>query len=79
MVNFLIDEFNATKNTVSKMVFIIVNQVNRNIFDINNSRLSSDIEKYFIVILKNILKDIQNKKEIKLNLLQWTYINLIIN
>ena len=42
-----IDEFNATKDTVSKMAFIIVNQDDKNIFDINNSRLSSDIEKYF--------------------------------
>ena len=42
-----IDEFNATKDTVSKMAFIIVNQNDRNIFDINNSRLSFDIEKYF--------------------------------
>ena len=42
-----IDEFNATKDTKSKMAFIIVNQDNRNIFDINNSRLSLDIEKYF--------------------------------
>jgi len=42
-----IDEFNATKDTISKMAFIIVNQDNRNIFDINNSRLSNDIEKYF--------------------------------
>lgn len=42
-----IDEFNATKDTKSKMAFIIVNQNNRNIFDINNSRLSIDIEKYF--------------------------------
>ena len=42
-----IDEFNATKDTISKMAFIIVNQDCRNIFDINNSRLSNDIEKYF--------------------------------
>jgi transposase len=42
-----IDEFNATKDTKSKMAFIIVNQDNKNIFDINNSRLSLDIEKYF--------------------------------
>lgn len=42
-----IDEFKATKDTISKMAFIIVNQDNRNIFDINNSRLSNDIEKYF--------------------------------
>ena len=31
----------------SKMAFIIVNQEDKNIFDINNSRLSLDIEKYF--------------------------------
>lgn len=42
-----IDEFNATKDTISKMAFIIVNQDKHNIFDINNSRLSFDIEKYF--------------------------------
>lgn len=42
-----IDEFSATKDTKSKMAFIIVNQVQKNIFDINNSRLSIDIEKYF--------------------------------
>ena len=42
-----LDEFNATKDTVSKMAFIIVNQDKHNIFDINNSRLSFDIEKYF--------------------------------
>lgn len=42
-----IDEFNATKDTISKMAFIIVNQENLNIFDINNSRLSIDIQKYF--------------------------------
>ena len=42
-----IDEFNATKDTKSKMAFIIVNQEQKNIFDINNSRLSIDIEKYF--------------------------------
>lgn len=63
--NFLevmgIDEFKATKDTKSKMAFIIVNQDKRNIFDINNSRLS--------MILRSISKDILNKKEIKLNLL----------
>ena len=42
-----IDEFNATKDTKSKMAFIIVDQNKHNIFDINNSRLSLDIEKYF--------------------------------
>lgn len=42
-----IDEFKATKDTISKMAFIIVDQDRKNIFDINNSRLSKDIEKYF--------------------------------
>jgi transposase len=42
-----IDEFKATSDTISKMAFIIVDQNNKNIFDINNSRLSKDIEKYF--------------------------------
>ena len=42
-----IDEFSATKDTISKMAFIIVDQTNKNIFDINNSRKSVDIEKYF--------------------------------
>lgn len=42
-----IDEFNATKDTKSKMAFIIVNQDKKNIFDINNSRLSYDIKRYF--------------------------------
>ena len=40
-----IDEFNAAKDTKSKMAFIVVNQDSRNIFDINNSRLSLDVEK----------------------------------
>lgn len=42
-----IDEFSATKDTISKMAFIIVDQTNKNIFDINNSKKSIDIEKYF--------------------------------
>ena len=42
-----IDEFNATKDTKSKLAFIIVDQKKHNIFDINNSRLSLDLEKYF--------------------------------
>lgn len=42
-----IDEFKATEDTISKMAFIIINQDDHNIFDINNSRLSIDIEKYF--------------------------------
>lgn len=44
---FGIDEFKATKDTKSKMAFIMVDQVNKNIFDINNSRLSYDIKAYF--------------------------------
>ena len=42
-----IEPFKATKDIVSKMAFIIVDEVHANIFDINNSRLSKDIEKYF--------------------------------
>lgn len=42
-----IDEFNATKDTISKLAFIIVDQTNKNIFDINNSRKTLDIDKYF--------------------------------
>lgn len=44
---FGIDEFKATKDTISKMAFIIVDQDNNKIFDINDSRLSNDIKKYF--------------------------------
>ena len=42
-----IDEFKATKDTISKMAFIIIDQDNKNIFDINNSRKSKDIDAYF--------------------------------
>ena len=42
-----IDEFKATTDTKSKMAFIIVDQNNKNIFDILDSRMSDDIEKYF--------------------------------
>lgn len=42
-----IDEFSATKDTFSKLAFIIVDQTNKNIFYINNSRKSLDIDKYF--------------------------------
>ena len=45
--SFGIDEFSATKDTISKLAFIIVDQNSKNIFDINNSRLSNDIYKYF--------------------------------
>lgn len=42
-----IDEFSATKDTISKLAFIIVDQTNKNIFDINPSRKSLDIKQYF--------------------------------
>ena len=42
-----IDEFKATTDTKSKMAFIIVDQDNKNIFDILDSRKSIDIERYF--------------------------------
>ena len=42
-----IDEFKATTDTKSKLAFIIVDQDNKNIFDILDSRRSIDIEKYF--------------------------------
>lgn len=45
--SFGIDEFSATKDTISKLAFIIVDQDKRNVFDINNSRLYNDIYKYF--------------------------------
>ena len=41
------DEFKATKDTRSKMAFMIVDNNTGNIFDIHNSRKSFDLEKYF--------------------------------
>ena len=41
------DEFKATKDTYSKMAFIITDNNTGNIFDINDSRKSRDLEKYF--------------------------------
>ena len=41
------DEFKATKDTKGKMAFIITDNNNSNIFDINDSRKSIDLEKYF--------------------------------
>ena len=46
-LSFGIDEFSATKDTISKLAFIIVAQNKKNIFDINNSRMSKDIYQYF--------------------------------
>ena len=41
------DEFKATKDTKGKMAFIITDNDSGNIFDINDSRKSKDLEKYF--------------------------------
>lgn len=41
------DEFKATKDTKGKMAFIITDNDKGNIFDINDSRKSRDLEKYF--------------------------------
>ena len=57
--SFGIDEFSATKDTISKMAFIIVNQESRNVFDINNSRLSKDIYKYFTRYQKSDRKKVK--------------------
>ena len=56
------DEFKATKDTKGKMSFIITDNDNSNLFDINNSRKSRDLE--------NILEDILKKNVIKLNIFQ---------
>lgn len=47
------DEFKATKDTKGKMAFIIVNNQTGKIFDINDSRKSRDLEKYFRRYSKN--------------------------
>ena len=57
--SFGIDEFSATKDTISKMAFIIVNQESRNVFDINNSRLSKDFYKYFTRYQKSERKKVK--------------------
>ena len=57
--SFGIDEFSATNDTISKMAFIIVNQESRNVFDINNSRLSKDIYKYFTRYQKSERKKVK--------------------
>ena len=41
------DEFKATKDTTGKMAFIITDNDNGSLFDINDSRKSRDLEKYF--------------------------------
>ena len=47
------DEFKATKDTKGKMAFIITDNDNGNLFDINDSRKSRDLEKYFRRYSKN--------------------------
>ena len=65
-----IDEFSATKDTISKLAFIIIDQTNKNIFDINPSRKSLDIKKYF----RNYSKKERDKvKYITLDLYQPYY------
>ena len=46
-INMNWDEFKATKDTKGKMAFVIVDNDSGNIFDINDSRKSRDLEKYF--------------------------------
>ena len=41
------DEFKATKDTKGKMAFIITDNAKGTLFDINDSRKSRDLEKYF--------------------------------
>lgn len=47
------DEFKATKDTKGKMAFIITDNHSGNIFDIQDSRKSRDLEKYFRRYSKN--------------------------
>ena len=47
------DEFKATKDTKGKMAFIITDNDNGNIFDIQDSRKSIDLNKYFRRYPKN--------------------------
>lgn len=46
-INMNWDEFKATNDTKGKMAFMIVDNSNGNIFDIQDSRKSRDLEKYF--------------------------------
>ena len=47
------DEFKATRDTKGKMAFIITNNDNGSIFDIQDSRKSIDLDKYFRRYSKN--------------------------
>ena len=53
------DEFNATHDTKGKLAFIITDNDNGNIFDIQDSRKSIDLNKYF----RRYSKDERNKVE----------------
>ena len=46
-INMNWDEFKATKDTRGKMAFIVVDNDSGKIFDIQDSRKSNDLEKYF--------------------------------
>ena len=69
--SFGIDEFSATKDTISKLAFIIVSHDSKNVFDINNSRLSKDLYYYFFRYQK---KDRDNVKFITLDLYKPYYV-----
>ena len=66
------DEFKATKDTKGKMAFIIVNNDTGNIFDIQDSRKSRDLEKYF----KRYSRNERNKVKIISTDFYSGYINL---
>jgi len=65
------DEFKATKDTKGKMAFIITDtdNDNGNLFDINDSRKSIDLE--------NILKDMVKRNVIRSSIYLWTFILVI--
>ena len=70
-ISFGIDEFSATKDTISKLAFIIVSHDSKNVFDINNSRLSKDLYYYFFRYQK---KDRNKVKFITLDLYKPYYV-----
>ncbi len=66
------DEFKATKDTKGKMAFIIVDNHSGNIFDINDSRKSRDLEKY----IKRYSRNERNKVKLISTDFYSGYINL---
>ncbi len=65
------DKFKDTKDTHGKMAFIITDNDNGNIFDINDSRKSRDLEKYF----RRFSKYERNKiKHISTDFFPWIYL-----